>query len=555
MATTEQLGVKINADVAGAVNGIKQVNNELNKMPATAGKAGAATGKLGKDFTGLSRVVQDLPFGFVAISNNLTQLIPAAGGAGLAFSVLIAALSFAQTGLDNWTRGLSGSKKTIEENSVALIAMSKEIEDAKDRMDAFASTLDFVNKIGKLRLDIDFGKGLSTDLLDLQGISVGNRELGQRLRETRDIILKHKQKADELFTKSLTPKQFDDVQKGGLDVESLDEDQKKLHDALQKANDEFIRADDELIKNRQEQTIIHAQIEQQKIDIIEENAKKEEDARKKRLAAQKKQLKEEEDALEAHLIRLKSLTASTDEMRAMLEQLRGGKDVSLFFNVQLAKVQAKNNPSETIGQKLTKELLPKTIPLRVNVAPSVVIDKPPDLTELQKALQDAVQNLGVDVFSGIGDALAAGLTGGNIGDAFKTLFSFVGNALQDFGKQVIAFSSIMVALKKAIASFNPAASLVAGIALVAIGGVLKNLKPKGFATGGVIPAGFPNDSYYARLTSGERVLTPAQNKEWERGAMGRANMAFPEYLPAVSISANQLDLFYKRSNRFVTNTH
>jgi len=41
-----------------------------------------------------------------------------------------------------------------------------------------------------------------------------------------------------------------------------------------------------------------------------------------------------------------------------------------------------------------------------------------------------------------------------------------------------------------------------------------------FSKGGVIPPGFPNDSFVAGVTSGERVLTPKQNEMFEKFVMG-----------------------------------
>jgi hypothetical protein len=69
-----------------------------------------------------------LPFGFIAISNNLEQLIPAAAGAGLAFSGLIAALSFAQIGFANWTRGMSFASSSLSEHARALRLVQEEYD-------------------------------------------------------------------------------------------------------------------------------------------------------------------------------------------------------------------------------------------------------------------------------------------------------------------------------------------------------------------------------------------------------------------------------------------
>jgi hypothetical protein len=98
----------------------ERVSKAAKDMARAAETAGGAAKKSTTNFTGLTRVIQDLPFGFIAISNNLEQLLPAAGGLGLAFSAVVAGLSFAQTGLSNWTRGLGSSVKSIEDNKKAL---------------------------------------------------------------------------------------------------------------------------------------------------------------------------------------------------------------------------------------------------------------------------------------------------------------------------------------------------------------------------------------------------------------------------------------------------
>src|SRR5690242_9454606 len=54
-----------------------KVSQSANAMASAADRAGGAVAKSTKNFTGLTRVIQDLPFGFIAISNNLEQLLPA----------------------------------------------------------------------------------------------------------------------------------------------------------------------------------------------------------------------------------------------------------------------------------------------------------------------------------------------------------------------------------------------------------------------------------------------------------------------------------------------
>ena len=102
----ESLKITLSVENKAALEALKKTAAELGAVEVAGGKAGGAAGKMGKDFTGLSRVIQDLPYGFNGIANNLTQLLPAAGAAGLAFSGIVTALTFAQVGFGAWTRGI-----------------------------------------------------------------------------------------------------------------------------------------------------------------------------------------------------------------------------------------------------------------------------------------------------------------------------------------------------------------------------------------------------------------------------------------------------------------
>ena len=110
----EKLEILISADNKKAIAAIKETILSLDGVEKASKGAGGATQKLGKDFTGVSRVIQDLPYGFNAIANNLTNILPAAGAAGLAISALVAGLQFASLGFGNWTRGLIDSKEAME---------------------------------------------------------------------------------------------------------------------------------------------------------------------------------------------------------------------------------------------------------------------------------------------------------------------------------------------------------------------------------------------------------------------------------------------------------
>ena len=94
----ETLKIVLTADNKQAIAGMNETVNSLNKVSAAGAATGGAVTKMGTNFTGLSRVIQDLPYGFNAIANNLTNILPAAGALGLGISALVAGLQFAQLG-------------------------------------------------------------------------------------------------------------------------------------------------------------------------------------------------------------------------------------------------------------------------------------------------------------------------------------------------------------------------------------------------------------------------------------------------------------------------
>lgn len=121
------LNFVVSANVQNANAGLKSVQQNLaataaasNQMGGSLAKASASVTKTGRDFTGLSRIIQDLPFGFTAISNNLTQILPAAGAAGLAISAIVSAVTFAQVGFSSWTRGIKGAKDEIDRSVISI---------------------------------------------------------------------------------------------------------------------------------------------------------------------------------------------------------------------------------------------------------------------------------------------------------------------------------------------------------------------------------------------------------------------------------------------------
>jgi len=154
----EGLQIQIGANVNSAVAGLNQVQSELdqtsksaavvsnsvskaaasfNRLPQSAGQANQA-------IINLNRVVQDAPFGFIGIQNNIGPLVDSFGqlkistgstsgalrallgslvgpaGVGLAIGVITSALTFAITGFSAWTRGLGAAKEANDKLAESL---------------------------------------------------------------------------------------------------------------------------------------------------------------------------------------------------------------------------------------------------------------------------------------------------------------------------------------------------------------------------------------------------------------------------------------------------
>jgi len=100
-------------------------------------------------------------------------------------------------------------------------------------------------------------------------------------------------------------------------------------------------------------------------------------------------------------------------------------------------------------------------------------------------------------------------------DAFKSSAEDIGASLammaatgkastSDMIKQALA-ESVAHLIKTIMATVPFPANIALAVGAGALAGKLSNAIPA-FADGGVVPQGFPNDSYLARLTSGETIL-------------------------------------------------
>jgi hypothetical protein len=140
----EGLEIRVSADMSAATKSFSHLQQQMTRFEravpsASMDKLGKKSDQAGQSLTDLSRIASDLPFGFIAIQNNLSPLVESfrrlqtqsggtknalsaivsgltgPAGVGVALSVVSAGLVFAQSGFSAWTRGLTGNKDKLKE--------------------------------------------------------------------------------------------------------------------------------------------------------------------------------------------------------------------------------------------------------------------------------------------------------------------------------------------------------------------------------------------------------------------------------------------------------
>lgn len=507
--TAAEMDIVIGAEVNGAVNGLKQVNTQLVKTEQTADKF---TKKAGRDFTGLSRVIQDLPYGFNAISNNLTQLLPAAGAAGLAFSAIVSAITLLQIGFGAWTMGLGENKKALKENAEAV----KELQANAGKEIATLTTLTNAAKNTNLSMTERLAavRGLREEFpayfKDLKTEEILNGNVAAAIQATSKAIFQRaliRQKESEL---------------GPIAGKIFDLEQQRQE--LEKQTVAIKRLNFEASKNRSRTGIIASLTGAGSND-------------KRSLATIAQQIA----AIDKELLPLKGQFKGLAQAIIDASEAAGKGVFSEDFKEKVVK--AKDTTSEY--EKSVRELF-KTIASGSRLLRSEVLNKPYEplqitggvftLSELQaeaaiikarnllnkagkkvfnaqgiltdvQFLNDAevltaaeklkvqlaiiagvIKDTLTNVLSGIGESLGNALSGAK--NPFAPILAVLSEGLKSLGKAYIQIGIEAAIATKALKLLisNPYLTIAAGIALVALGQVLqaKAQNVKAFATGGVV---------------------------------------------------------------------
>jgi len=512
--------------------GLKNTSEALKTTATEAKKTGdalksnlnAGAAQAGQSITNLSRIAQDAPFGFIGIANNINPLVESFGrlkaetgstggalkalvsglsgpaGLGLAFGVVTAAFTFAQIGLQAWSRTSKEAADASDQYGGSLVRLSNDIKNVGSDLKDLKTELDFIKATKDLEFKINFGGAVASAKSAALNVRILAEETAQANLDVGQSIQLYNQATAALD-------KFADTQQGSFDSTN------EFRNAIRSFGDISNVTSDQLAGFTDEQ--------KRYVQVAVDAAKKVNEQKKiykdyqNQLALSKLQVQ----ALEAEERRknatnsksVKKVETLADAYRKFLQEIEGNVKIAIAFNEPATKANIQSYTSfiETAIRKfnanrsftlplildlnaLKRSLEPanvkdlvKSLQEKINLTPiAIPFDIPQgsidniktQAVDLTEALGSAVQSAIVAIGVGLGEALATALTGGDLVSVFQALFSQLGGIISILGEKVIAIGVAGILAQKAIAQAlaNPYLALAAGVALVALGSLIKS---------------------------------------------------------------------------------
>lgn len=234
---------KLNTEIRYVKETIVSLEAEGAKLSNTLGnKLKNNSDKATQSITDLSRIVQDAPYGFIGIANNINPLVESfsrlkqesgsVGGAlksllsgltgpaglGIAFAAVTTAITFAQVGFNAWTRSSGQAKKNTKDlaeelkkaeinaisNGLRLEGLTKIITDStkseKDRNAALIEANSLLKPYGDKIDSINISVAKAKELTDSYTEALINQAIGAKLADKiADLRIKKKEKENEIL--------------------------------------------------------------------------------------------------------------------------------------------------------------------------------------------------------------------------------------------------------------------------------------------------------------------------------------------------------------------
>lgn len=463
---------------------------EAQKLDSTlAGGFKNGANQATQALTNLGRVAQDAPFGFIGIANNINPLLESfqrlktetkstggalkalgssligAGGLGIAVSVVTAAVSFATNGFGAWTRGLGQNKKAIEDTKNAYDGVIASLTTEQIKIDKIVSAIKEENLTRKQRIEAinqlqkaapAYFSNLDKEKSTIEQITIAYNAFSASILRSIEAKVREKQLIE------IT----DEILKLKDKATNLGQDEVLIAGKLVKVNRQRYDADSEGLTTQQAYQATMKGIigltneEIKRLDVLEKTRQ-----RLLQLITQ---------ASGAEIFNTTQGKSGITKVKEDVDSLkRKVLDVNRVITQDFLDVFY----GDKTGGKPVTNIKPIGVPIEIK---KPLIDEA-KAKELGEQLTAFFESLAVEIGVAFGEALGNAIAGtGSIKGVFQSLFSVVGAALQRLGTIFIKSAAIIKKIENVIIK-NPALAIAGGIALVALGSVLKNVSA--FAVG------------------------------------------------------------------------
>lgn len=520
---------------------LETLNASQNNLLGSTNKMVVGTNQANNALTNLGRVAQDAPFGFIGIQNNLNPLLESfqrlkqstgsnvasfkalagslmgAGGIGLALSVVSSLyLAFG----DNLTsvsakvqRAEAAHKSYVDTMSSGVGAAKEEIATSQSLIGIITnvsnSTNDRTTALKKLQEKYpNFLELQKADINDVKLLTALQAKLSKaiiaraKVQGLADIIAKEETDLIKLQNQSnaqtkdkatafgqvvgflgnatnanlkFVASQFElatGIEQTGIQASEAKDRIALYTKELEKATLAQIQSDEGvgLGKKGGKSSKGGSKIKETFLDKLADDLRINEAKFNNRLINFDTFIKNNNDAYNKAIeegIKLNSPQTLIDRLRNEITVLASGTSQAII------PLELKVNPTLTAD---ASKLAPQMAAFNAKLLAMLYPPKE-QLTAFQIQLGAIYNQTLVNAFTGVGDAIAASLSGANLFDGlFNNLLKTFGEGIQQVGKQMIIGSKLLIGISSAFKAGKFGESLLGGIALVALGGALKSIK-------------------------------------------------------------------------------
>lgn len=577
---------RINRAITETKNRIAQINSgALDRFTKGQKQAGQAV----LDF---SRIVQDSPYVFLsgnisAIANNIDPFVlslqranSAAGGFGATMKAIGSSLlggagiglliSTVTSSLVLFGDKIFGSSKKISDFNLEMYEMERAIDAVSESVKVANGRLDQLFAVAEKFIGIRFGSGFEGDLkkseLAISKLKAKIAELN--LAERKAVELSRNASKDFTENASRSALEIANAFPTYRDIpseiiEGLRKSDKTLINIAKSSSEALLKIQDDLQTKRNELQL--AQLGKDELIANEDrkNEKKKIDDFKKYVDETISKAKELADFFDRTTIRafnfeidprdtkekvFKDAQDFISRVSTSAGRLEFPVEIGFFFNTKIdfinkdvAKFFAKiPGQVQDLRSKIEKEIqdLTQRNPILIQFNASIK-----DI----KVREEKIKQLGEDLVRDISNAITNSLSSlaesiGNIfsgGDFGAEIFNIIGTLIQQIGKALMKYAIMRALLDKVLKNplLAPATAFAIGAAAIALGQVVKNIKPAGArAQGGPVAPGQPivvgeqGREVFVPSTAGRIVSNSAIDGGSMAGAQGLAVAVSGEFV-------------------------